>query len=334
MTRLPDDPLAEYQALQQGAVVVDASSLGVLEVAGRDRAAFLHGLVTNDVRGLPLHRACWACFLTAKGKVEALVLIAHQAQAHWLIAPASLLPRVRALCERYLMAEDVQLRERRDVAWLGLQGPQSRDVLARVTGSVVACAEHEWITRTVDGQTIGILGHAPFGLPGALCAVPSDQVVAWGEHCQRAGATPAGLQALQMARVEAGWPWYGIDADETCLLPETGWERTATSYTKGCYIGQEIVARATQRGRVARHLLGLRLACETPPAMPCAITNNGAACGTLTSAVWSPRHRSVIGLAMLARSAWPSSAQLRLESQPPAAAQPVDLPHLPWPAGE
>ncbi len=310
------EPIEEYRAVQERVGLFDASALGLLELTGRDRATFLHGLVTNDLKHLPLHHACWACTLTPTGKVTAVCLVAHRDDAHWLIIPRWLRSRVRTFFEQYLIMEDVQIADRSE-EWtlLALQGPQAAQ-----------------LAPTIHAMTLATIPHDPLGVPGVLCVVRNDAAVAVWERCQQQGAQPVGLTAFQMLRLEAGLPWYGVDVDETCLLPETGWERTATSYTKGCYIGQEIVARVASQGRVARHLVGLKLSSPQPPTTPCEILCDGQPCGTLTSAASSPRYEAALGLGMLSRKAWETHAPLVVSGQQPLAAELVPLPQLPLPS--
>lgn len=315
-----------YQAVRTQAGLFDASALGILELTGRDRAAFLHGLVTNDIQALPRDQACWACTLTPTGHVTSLCLILHRADAHWMIAPRELLPGLQAFLARYLIAEDVRVTDGSE-AWqiFGLQGPGMPACVRELTGAPVMCAAQRWQTITRGPTAIGLLGHEPFGVPGVLCVVPRAHGREVWESCERAGARPVGLATFQALRVEAGIAWYGVDADETCLLPETGWERTATSYTKGCYVGQEIVARVASRGQVNRHLAGLILSQPHPPAVPCELLLHDQPCGRLTSAVFSPQRNTAIGIGMVARKAWTAGTPLTVAGQPHLTAEVIEL---------
>lgn len=327
------DPWEEYQAVRARVGLLDASALGILELTGPGRATLLHGLVTNDITSLPLDHACWACLLTPTGHVSAVLLVLHRAECHWVIAPQWLLPRVQAFLARYIIMEDVRVTDRsREWCMLGLQGPDTPRLLSAWAGASLPCVAQTWYELPSRAPAVGVLGHDPFGVPGALCVVPTARAVETWEQCLEAGARPAGLAAFQTLRVESGVAWYGVDADETMLLPETGWERTATSYTKGCYIGQEIVARVANRGHVQRHLSGVTFPIQQPPATPCELWLNDRPCGRLTSAAYSPLFNAAVGLGMISRPAWAPGARLTVSGQSDVTGELVGLLQLPLPA--
>ena len=132
-----------------------------------------------------------------------------------------------------------------------------------------------------------------------LCGAP-DSAARLFDACVEAGARPLGMQALDILRVEAGVPWPGVDMDESVLIMETG-RQAAISFTKGCYLGQEVVERIAARGHVNRHLTGVRLDGDTPPPAGAKLLADGQEVGYVTSAVRSEGLGRVIALAMVHR---------------------------------
>ncbi|MDX6556384.1 MAG: hypothetical protein QOD86_2579 [Miltoncostaeaceae bacterium] len=261
-------------------------------VEGPDAAGFLQGLLSNDVAGLAPGAACHALLLDAKGHVLA-DLRAHRdaADAYTLVIDPAQAEAVAALLERYHFSED-----------LDLLGPEPTEVLT-VAGAAPA------------GEPVDL------SLPGRVPETVDLVVGDAGAALAALGLAEAPAEALETLRVEAGVPRVGIDTGPTTLVQEAGLEDTAVSFAKGCYLGQETVARARYRGRVNRHLRGLRL--PALPAAGAAVTRDGKAIGQVTSAVESPDH-GPIGLAILRREAEPGDA-VEVEGLD-APAQVVELP--------
>jgi folate-binding protein YgfZ len=146
---------------------------------------------------------------------------------------------------------------------------------------------------------------AIFGIPGVLLAAQAEQAAwLWDTLLERAraqGLRPVGWEALNIVRIEAGCPWYGLDMDEANLLPETGLETAAVSDSKGCYVGQEVIARLSTHGSVSRKLMGLRCEGTVAPARGDAIVKDGDTLGTVTSACLSPMFKAPIALGYVKR---------------------------------
>jgi len=245
-------------------------------VEGPDAKGFLQGLLSNDMAGLAAGAACHALVLDAKGHVLA-DLRAHRDGPHafTLVVDPPQADEVVALLERYHFSED-----------LDLLGPEPADLLT-VAGAAPG------------GEPVDLL------LPGRVPETVDLVVADAGAALAALGLAEAPPEALETLRVEAGVPLVGVDTGPTTLVQEAGLETTAVSFSKGCYLGQETVARAQYRGRVNRHLRGLRL--PAPVAGGAAVTREGRALGQVTSAVVSPDH-GPIGLAILRREAAPGDA--------------------------
>ncbi len=257
-----------YAAIRAGARVAVRGRAALIWVEGPDAAGFLQGLVSNDVVALATGEACPALFLDAKGHVQVEMRVHRDADdAFTLVAPAERADRLAELLERYHFSEDLEII-----------GPEPADTL----------------TLAGEGPAAGGLS-LPGPVPGTITAVVDDATAA----IAAAEAREVHPEALEMARIAAGAPAVGIDTTETTLVQEAALEEVAVSFGKGCYLGQETVARLQFRGRANRRLRGLAL--PTPPPDPgAAVTHGGREVGRLTSVAVTP-DLGAIGLAILRR---------------------------------
>ena len=305
----------EYETLRTGVGLIDYSTQALIEVRGKDRASFLHNLLSNDIKRLAPGQGCQTALLTASAKLLAPLLVVAEAEALSLLCDANRAALVCQTLERYRFAEDVTLtnHERRE-AVLALQGPRTLQVLLpllgvsdglRQPGDHASCSFH--------GVPLRIIRHALTGQTGALCLCPAEHAERlWTQLTQRKDVTRVGWNALNTARIEAGIPWFGIDLDEASLLPETGLAGQLASDTKGCYLGQEIVARMQTYGSASRKLMGLLFDGEQVPEAGDALEQNGKEVGEVTSACFSPTLKQMIGLGWVKRGFYESGTQLEL----------------------
>lgn len=302
--------VTEYEALRRRAIVVNRSHRGRMWFQGEKAADVLNGLVTNDVGALTPGQGQYAVALTPKGKVVADLRVLRTADRY--LTDAS--PRARdgwhAIVRKYVNPRLAKYTDATsELAALGVHGVQARYVVEAMTGighsalalllpyahvHVVLHGHDVHVMRSPDLDVDGIEGYELFA-PAAAYQSLWDAAVA-------AHATPAGLAAWDVARVEAGRPEYGIDMDDSTIPQEANLERLeAISYTKGCYTGQEIVARVHFRGHVNRTLRGLRVEGADPlPTGAELIDDTGKSVGDVRSSVSSPR-LGAIALAMVRR---------------------------------
>jgi folate-binding protein YgfZ len=256
-----------YRAARSGAVVYDHSSRDLLRLTGPDRVSFLHGMVTNDINGLPEGAACDAAILTAKGAMVADARVLKRPDDLLVDLEPGLGPKVREFLERYLISEDAEIADvSADWGQLGVYGPRAFDALSAALGTPVAPLTRNAI-RTVDfgGTSLLLVGNPVPAGAGADVLVPRAALEPLYRALLGTGAVRAvGFDVLEVLRVEAGWPRYGQDMVDTTIPLEAHLER-AISYNKGCYIGQEVIARATFRGHMNRKLAGLLLGPGEPP---------------------------------------------------------------------
>src|SRR5690349_14639537 len=229
-----------YQALRHGAAVVRRGDRGVLTVTGADRLSWLQGLLTNDVLALPIGGVCDAAYLTPQGRMIADLRVINEPDRVRLDVPGSLAETLRAKFDSLLFAEDAQITDDSSrVAIIDIHGP--RPMGSEVLSAVRAIAE-------------SVVADAAFGVPGISIIAPGADVDRIVKLLVNAGAIEVSLDTLDVLRVEAGRPAFLVDMDEHTIPLEAGIETRAISFTKGCYVGQEVIVRVMHRGqgRVAK----------------------------------------------------------------------------------
>jgi tRNA-modifying protein YgfZ len=291
------DTLAdEYRALTQGCGLVDRSERGKLALTGPDAKEFLQGQVTNDIERLEPGRGCYAAFLTHKGKMLGDMRVLDVGDELLLDTERVALQGLFNMIRKYKLGSDVELHKRTvEMGLLSLIGPDAR----RVAGAHgLGNAEHANTRATVGDRQV-ILVTSDTGVD-VFCQ--ADDTAAVRAALEAAGAVPVSEDAAEVVRVERGRPRYGIELDDNVIPQEAGLNERAVSFTKGCYVGQETVARLFYRGKPNRHLRGLRL--SGAAATGDALKLGEKEVGRLATVVVSPVH-GPIALAILRREAEP-----------------------------
>ncbi|MBI2104808.1 MAG: aminomethyl transferase family protein [Candidatus Omnitrophica bacterium] len=300
----------EYRALRAGVALLDCSTQALVECRGADRVSFLHRLLTNDLKRLSPGGGARAALLTPSGKLLAELLVLADAEAVWLLCDLPRAAVVAQTLEHYLFSDQVTVtnHERRKAA-LALEGPRAAELLAALVGpaaSLAAPGDHA--TVSFEGLPVWLIRHSLIGGSGVLCLVDADQAeAAWGLLQRRGrpqGVRPVGWEALNTARIEAGVPWFGLDMDETTLLPETGLQAVAVSETKGCYVGQEVIARMQTYGSASKKLMGLLVEGQAAAGSGDRIVRGASEVGWVTSGCHSPVLRRPIAMGYVKRGAY------------------------------
>jgi folate-binding protein YgfZ len=333
---------AEYEALRRRAIVVNRSHRSRLRFGGTKAGDVLTGLLTSDVNALLPGQGQYAAALTAKGKVVADLRVLRLEGG--FITDAS--PRARdgwlGIVRKYVNPRlATHIDESASMLALGVFGAQARYVVEQITGvghsALALLPPYSHVSVTSDGATTIVMRSPDLELEGYELFVPADRFSEVWDAAIHARATPAGLAAWEIARVEAGRPEYGIDMDDTTIAQEANLEQLgAISYTKGCYTGQEVVARVHFRGHVNRGLRGLRASGTTPPPTGASLFDaTGKAVGEVRSSVASPRLGGV-ALGMIRREVEPGAQLVARWSEDPAGDSgagelPVDVVALPFP---
>jgi len=281
------DPAGEYAAARSGTCLVDLTVRAVLEATGPSRQKFLQGMLSHDVLGRKPGQGCRAALLDAKGALLALVRVLVGEDVVLLETDFDRIGPVQRTLEHHRVAAPVRFATRPAVV-LALLGPGASAVL-RTAGVAEPPAEPEGHVAAAIGGAPARLARAG-DLPGGgfVLHVPPESAAGAWEALRAAGARPVGFDTLDILRVEAMRPWWGSDVTEENLLHETGLVGECHSPAKGCYVGQEVVARLEARGgNVNKALRGLRL--QAPVASGAPLTAEGKEVGRVTTASVSPR---------------------------------------------
>jgi aminomethyltransferase len=326
------DPEAEYRAVRQGVGLCDLSQRGLVRVTGTDRQRFLHAMVSNDVASLQPGQGCYATFLTNKGKMVADFVVYAAADAYLLdLEPQVVRPFIEAI-EWFVISEDVAFHDE-SAQWglLSLQGPQAGHLLTLALGhEVPELSLYAHCLCTLAGHQVRLIRRSHTGALGyqllaPLAALPDLWSALW-QHHMACEARPVGTEALEVLRIEAGIPIYGRDMTDDTIPVEANLT-DAISYTKGCYIGQETIARIESRGHVNRKLVGLLLSGPALPAPGAKIVSPEREVGWITSAAYSPACRQQVALGYVRREVWEPGTHLAVQTNGTATeATVVELP--------
>jgi folate-binding protein YgfZ len=308
---------AEDRVVTEGAGLVDRSERGKLALTGPEAKAFLHGQVTNDIEGLEAGAGCYAAFLTHKGKMLGDLRVLDLGGELLLDTERSALQELFNMIRRYKLGMDVELHKRTvEMGLLSLVGPRAREV-AGAAAQALPDAEHA-STRTEIGGHAVVLAVTDTGID-VFC--DADRAEGVRGALEAAGAVQVSDTAAEVLRVERGRPRWGLDLDESVIPQEAGLNERAVSFTKGCYVGQETVARLHYRGKPNRRIRGLRLDAPVPTGAPLHVGEREV--GRVGSSVVSPR-LGPIALAILRREAPPGTTVTVGGSE--ATAEVVELP--------
>jgi len=257
---------AETGALFAGAAVYDMGWLRKIAVRGEDRFRWLSGMVTNAVETLPDESGTYNLILNAQGRIQGDACVWRSGDELELEVTAEQYEALLAHLDRFIIMDDVELTSLTGQSALGLTGPDADAILSKL-GLKLPTDELTITSGAVDGVPVRIYrGFGPTVPHFALWAT-AEKIPALWQALSAAGATPVGASSIETLRIVEGIPAYGIDIQSRDLAQETSQDR-ALSFTKGCYLGQEIVERIRSRGQVHRHLRSLELTPDNPAERP------------------------------------------------------------------
>jgi folate-binding protein YgfZ len=332
-----------YDAVKKTTGMADRSGEARFRVTGPDRVTWLQGLLTNDIAALTPGTGCYAAYLTPQGRMLADVRVLHRGDALILDVPAVSHEPVFERLTTFIIMEDVVLDDVTDtLARVAVHGPQAFEVLsATLAGAAEAGAlpEHASIGARFGDRDVIIAGSRDLGssTPGYDLYIDAAAKADLRAALHAAGATPIDDEAWHTLRLEAGRPLFGVDMTTDTIPLEAGIEDRAISFTKGCYVGQEIIIRVMHRGhgRVARKLVGLEASAAT------VVSGTGRSASTpiyagdreigrVTSAAYSPALDRWIGMGYVQRDfVEPGTAVSLGDAEPRTPATVVSLPHSP-----
>jgi folate-binding protein YgfZ len=286
---------AQYRQLREECGLLERSGRGKLRLSGADATEFLQGQLTNDIEALAPGAGCYSALLDRKGHMQAdMRVLALADGAIWIDTEAEALERVRRHLDTYKIGRAVELEDMTSSrAIISLIGPASESVAGTAAGR-----EHSQRAVTIGGADC--VAVATGGGIDLICDAEATPAVR--SALLAAGAAEVSDEAAEIVRVESGVPRFGIDVGTATMPAEAGLVGRAVSFTKGCYIGQETVARLHYRGRPNRHLRGLRLSGAAERGDPLLL--GGKEVGLLGSFCVSPRF-GPIGMAVVRREAEP-----------------------------
>ncbi|HKP46332.1 MAG TPA: aminomethyltransferase family protein [Pyrinomonadaceae bacterium] len=334
-----NDIAVEYQAVRgEGAGLIDLSARGRVLVTGSEAVQFLNGLVTNDLKTLAENSWMPAAFPNAQGRLIAAVRIANlplEGKPAFLIDTDPVAhAKVRQMLERFTFAGDFHLRDlTNETALLSLQGKTAEKILGsviernNVPAEAQALTQFRWKHSDVDSR-MSVMHASHTGADGFDLFVENHAATKLWLAMVEAGAQPLGYETLETLRIEAGIPRYGVDMDETNIVTETNLD-DAVSYTKGCYIGQEIIARIKYRGHVAKKLAGLVLDQKgTPIAGAIVKSTDDKDIGKITSTTRSPALDRTIALAYLKYDWLKPGTRVKVTGDQEFEGEVIELPFL------
>jgi len=334
------DSDAEESALREGAGLSPNTWRGLLEVTGRDRVKFLHNVTTNDVLKLatgregssfgrdekvdlaatPAGRGQFTVVPSRQGKMVADGKLRLFEDRAWLEIDRGSLTLTTTTLGGMVVSEDVQLKDRsKEIDVLRVDGPKARDVISQALGTVPDIAEHHF-------AKLGEVVVSPFNLfavPGYDLLTSATETAAVWAKLIAAGAKPAGFFAVETMRVENGYPRWFADMDGTVLPMEAGLDPIAISYSKGCYLGQEVIQRVKTYSEAPRSLVQIMFDPRPPtkeggqvpapnPGTPVLVDNQNV--GRVTSLAWSRKSQGLIALAMIRKEHKAAGTKVTLDA--------------------
>lgn len=298
---------ADYESFHDGVALVDYSDRGRMRFHGAGAKTALNGILTCDVAPLSNGQGAYGVALTNKGKIIADVAVFAMDESFLVECPPAVWTSWKDLVAKYVNPRVSKRTDETELSSaIALFGPRASTVIAGLTGASVESFDdmpmYSHVTHSIGSLPVNIARIPDLGVEGYRLMTTRDGFAELRDAAVGAGARAVGQEAIEAVRIESGRPGWGIEMDDATLPQEANLEALgAISYTKGCYTGQEVVARLHFRGHVNKRLLGLRLDGNTIPERGSTIVSNeGKESGEVRSAVLSPRF-GPIALAMVRR---------------------------------
>jgi len=321
---IPAASAQAYDAARHRAAFLDRCDRGRIVVSGADRRSYLQGLMTNDIAALQAGQGCYTAYLTAQGRMIADLYVYELGDVLLLMLAGSAKDSVMAKLDQFIFSEDVQLGDVTGTfAQIAIVGPAAAGIVAGALRDVApdaltAMADHANIRAEWSGGSAIVTRVMDTGERGFELYVEGGQVDALKATLRAAGASELDEAAAEALRIESGVPLFGRDMDEETIPLEAGIESRAISFTKGCYVGQEVIIRVLHRGhgRVARKLVGLAVEGERIPEAGTAIASGEREIGHVTSSAGSPALGRPIALGYVHRDFLDAGTRVAIGDQP------------------
>ena len=300
---------AAYTAARRRAAFIDRSDRGRIVVSGSERGSYLHGLLTNDTTGLRAGTGCYAAYLTAQGRMITDLYVYELGDAILVTLEGGVKDAVLAKLDQFIFSEDVQLGDvTASFAQIAVVGPQADAAVAAALGTIGADAlaalrEHDNLRIDWRGGAAIVTRITDLGVPGFDVYVERAQAETLTSALAANDVAAMDEAVAETLRIETGIPRFGRDMDEETIPLEAGIESRAISFTKGCYVGQEVIIRVLHRGhgRVARKLVGLTIDGSAVPPPGARIASADRDIGEVTSSTMSAALERPIALGYVHR---------------------------------
>jgi tRNA-modifying protein YgfZ len=303
-----------YEELRSSAAWMDLSTRGKIRVTGEDRARLLHAMTTNNIQQMQQGDGVYVFFLSAQGRILADAYIYHLGESFLIDTEPETAAKVLQHLDKYIIADDVTLEDQ-TATWMavGIEGPASESSVLAL--GLIAPAQDYHVAAWDDGFTARTASTGPLGFrvfaPVAGVAPLIEKLT---------GIAEADAEAARTVRIENGKPRYGEDITERYLTQESQ-QMHAVSFSKGCYVGQEIVERVRSRAQVHRHLMPVRIRSTQAPAAGTKLRADGKDAAEITSAAYSPALGEVAALAYVRTDYQAAKTELLIDStEPPVTA--------------
>ena len=293
------DPISEHLAVRSDIGITDISYQGVLELTGEDRASFLHRLISNDVENLSVGEGNYATLLTHRGKIIADINVYNLEESIYVITAPQVIDTLFTELDKYIIADDVELKKVTDVGIIAVAGPTTMDLVESVldTENLDSLTEYGSISVEFKNDCVHCIRSDFFGEIGLNLITSSGNLEElWKSLTSfRTDVTPFGYQTQESLRIEAGTPVYSKELTDSVIPLEAELDY-AIDFEKGCYIGQEIVARMKYRGHPNRLLRGIEIQSDEIVPINTKIYDGDKEIGWVTSSTYSPSLEKQIAL--------------------------------------
>ncbi len=315
-------PEKEYQSAQKTAVVFDMSHRDQFELRGKDREKFLHNFCTNDIKNLKPDHGCEAFITNVQSRMLGHVFAFSHEESLWIDTAPGASESIINHLDRYMILEDVNIKQHNlEFGSLYLTGPQSTEILSRLSIDVESMVVNQQLRIRINDADTQLTVRRVDWLhqPGYLCCLPYGKTADFWTRLKDAGASPAGQNVFDALRIEALFPIYGVDLSEENLAQEANRTDQAISFKKGCYLGQEPIARIDALGHVNRELRAIGVAQAWAPPLGTKVMagdeNELQEVGTITSSALSFGKYPAVAMALLRRGSNEPGTTVRLISE-------------------
>ncbi|MCA9004759.1 MAG: aminomethyltransferase family protein [Planctomycetaceae bacterium] len=302
-------PEKEYQAARESAVVFDLSNRDQIELSGADRQKFLHNFCTNDIKGLKPDQGCEAFITNVQSRILGQINAFLHEDSIWIDTAPGQSEEITKHLERYIILEDAHLLVRtQEFGCLFLSGPRASGILQQLEIDVDSLEVFRQMRVKNSDARLTVRRVDWFGQPGYLCSLQYVKITEFWNSLLEAGAVPAGQQTFDALRIESLYPIYGVDLTDANLAQEASRTAQSISFKKGCYLGQEPIARIDALGHVNKEIRSIGLEGSWVPPVGATVFVLGddgpEEAGTITSSARSFGKYPAVAMAVLRKNAY------------------------------